>query len=122
MKKWLALHKLSRRDAKFIDNVKKIAAQTRPAQHFEKRCAKQIALNHIDACSKEIANGLEVAIETEAKESGAGVLTYDLLHPQTDSAKSGSFPQLPNDGRAVIFEDDIRKTPAIAYLSGNATG
>ena len=118
LKKWLECAKPEARDAKFIDNVKKIAAQTRAAQRFEKRCAKQIALNHVNACLKDIADGLEKAIEKEAKEVGAGILTYEILHPETNSAKSGQFPQLPSDGRALIFEDDIRKTPAFAYLTG----
>jgi hypothetical protein len=118
LKKLLDSPKPEARDEKFIDNVKKIAAQTRAAQRFEKRCAKQIALNHINACLKEIADRLEAAIEKEAKDIGAGILTYDILHPETNSAKSGKFPQLPADGRAVIFEDDIRKTPAFAYLTG----
>jgi len=120
-KKWLERPKQAAREGKFIDNVKKIAAQTREAQRFEKRCAKQIALNHINACLKDIADGLEAAIEKEAKESGTGILTYEILHPETNSAKSGVFPQLPNDGRAVIFEEDIRKTPAFAYLTGKCT-
>ncbi|MGH7886265.1 MAG: hypothetical protein ACREPG_00240 [Candidatus Binatia bacterium] len=109
------------RDAKFIDNVKKIAAQTREAQRFEKRCAKQLAVNHINACLKDIADGLEAAIEKEAKQSGTGILTYEIHHPETNSARTGAFPQLPNDARAVIFEDDIRKTPAFAYLTGRCT-
>ena len=121
LKKWLESAKPAARDAKFIDNVKKIAAQTREAQRFEKRCAKQIAVNHINGCLKEIADGLEAAIEKEAKESGTGILTFEILHPETSSAKSGAFPQLPNDARAVIFEDDIRKTPAFAYLTGKCT-
>jgi hypothetical protein len=118
LKKLLDNPKPPARDAKFIDNVKKIAAQTRAAQRFEKRCAKQIALNHINACLKDIADGLEAAIEKEAKESGTGVLTYEIHHPETNAAKSGKFSQLPHDGRALIFEDDIRKTPAFAYLTG----
>jgi hypothetical protein len=118
LKKWLESAKPEARDAKFIDNVKKIAAQTRAAQRVEKRCAKQIALNHVNACLKDIADGLEKAIEKEAKQVGTGVLTYEILHPETNSAKSGQFPQLPSDGRALIFEDDIRKTPAFAYLTG----
>jgi len=118
LKSWLESPKPAARNAKFIDNVKKIAAQTREAQRLEKRWAKKLALNHINGCLKEIADGLEAAIEKEAKESGTGVLTYEILHPETHSAKSGQFPQLPTDGRAVIFEDDIRKTPAFAYLTG----
>lgn len=121
LKKWLESPRPTAREAKFIDNVKRIAAQTREAQRFEKRCAKQIALNHINACLKDIADGLEAAIEKEAKESGTGILTYEILHPETNSAKSGVFPQLPNDGRAVIFAQDIRKTPAFAYLTGKCT-
>ncbi|HLN85008.1 MAG TPA: hypothetical protein VK200_01065, partial [Candidatus Limnocylindrales bacterium] len=121
LKKWLESPKPAAREAKFIDNVKKIAAQTREAQRFEKRCAKQIALNHINGCLKDIADGLEAAIEKEAKENGTGILIYEILHPETNSAKSGDFPQLPNDARAVIFEDDIRKTPAFAYLTGKCT-
>jgi hypothetical protein len=121
LKKWLESAKPAARDAKFIDNVKKIAAQTREAQRFEKRCSKQIAVNHINGCLKEIADSLEAAIEKEAKESGTGILTYEILHPETSSTKSGAFPQLPNDARAVIFEDDIRKTPAFAYLTGKCT-
>ena len=120
LKHWLESPKPAR-DAKFIDNVKKIAAQTREAQRFEKRCAKQLAVNHINACLKDIADGLEAAIEKEAKESGTGILTYEILHPQTTSARTGAFPKLPNDARAVIFEDDIRKTPAFAYLTGRCT-
>lgn len=118
LKRWMESARPEPRDAKFIDNVKKIAAHTRAVQRLEKRCAKQIALNHINASLKEIADGIETAIENEAKQVGAGILTYELLHPETNSAKSGKFPQLPADGRAVIFEDDIRKTPAFAYLTG----
>ena len=118
IRRWLESPKPARRNAKFIDNVKKIAAQTREAQRLEKRWAKKLALNHINGCLKEIADGLEAAIEKEAKESGTGVLTYEIFHPETRAAKSGPFRQLPNDGRAVIFADDIRKTPAFAYLTG----
>ncbi len=118
LRRWLESPKPAHRNAKFIDNVKKIAAQTREAQRLEKRWAKKLALNHINGCLKEIADGLEAAIEKEAKESGTGVLTYEILHPETRAAKSGQFSQLPNDGRAAIFEDDIRKTPAFAYLTG----
>ncbi len=121
LKKWLESPKPAARDAKFIDNVKKIAAQTRQAQRFEKRCAKQLALNHINACLKDIADGLEAAIEKEAKQNGTGILTYEILHPETNSTNSGAFPQLPNNARAVIFEGDIRKTPAFAYLTGKCT-
>ena len=120
-KKWMESPTVAPQSARFIDNVKQIAAQTREAQRFEKRCAKQVALNHINGRLKGIADGLEAAIEKEAREKGSGVLTYEILHPEAHLAESGAFPQLPNNGRAVIFENDIRRTPAFAYLTGKCT-
>ena len=119
-KKWLRSAAAPSRDGKFIDRVKKIAQQTREAQRFEKRCVKQVALNHVNARLKAIADGIEAAIEKEAKEIGTGVLTYRILHPDS-SVKSVDSLQLPDRPRVLIFEDDIRKTPAFAYLTGKCT-
>lgn len=119
-KKWLRNAAAPSRDGKFIDRVKKIAQQTREAQRFEKRCVKQVALNHVNARLKAIADGIEAAIEKEAKEIGSGVLTYRILHPD-NSVKSVDSLQQPDRRRVLIFEADIRKTPAFAYLTGKCT-
>jgi hypothetical protein len=121
LKSWLENVTMSQRSATFIGKVKRMAAETRAAQRSEKRRAKQVVLDRINAHLKEIADGLERAIEREAKEKGNGILTYEILQPDTHTPEANVFPQLPNDARAVIFEDDIRKTPAFAYLTGKCT-
>ncbi len=121
LKKLVVTPPLGANNAKFINKVKKIAAATRAAQRREKHWAKQTALNHINAHLKCIATGLENAIEKEAKENGSGALTYQILHPETNWGMSNGFPQLPNNARAVIFEDDIRNTPAFAELTEKCT-
>jgi hypothetical protein len=103
-------------NARFIDKVKKIAAETRETQQREKRWAKQAALNQINAHLKSILAGLEAAIEREAKEKGEGVLTYQIEHPESYSDLSSVLPRPPSKARAVIFEDDIRKTPGFSAL------
>ncbi|MSP38439.1 MAG: hypothetical protein EXR70_08120 [Deltaproteobacteria bacterium] len=115
LKSWIdSLPRFPRR-ARFISKVKRIAAETRAAQRFEKHCAKQVVLNRISTQLKEIANGLERAIEREAKEKGEGILTYEIVQPDTAEAKV--FPQLPRSGRALIIEDDIRQAPGFAQLT-----
>ena len=117
LKKLTLSPKLAPQNARFIDKVKKIAAATREAQRREKHWAKRTALNRISKQLKDIAAGLEAAIENEAKENGSGVLTYQIVHPETHWDESGGIPQIPNNARAAIFEDDIRKTPAFGDLS-----
>lgn len=117
LKKLMVVPPFAPSNARFIDKVKKIAAETRETQQREKRWAKQTALIQINAHLKSITAGLEAAIEREAKEKGNGVLTYQIVHPEGYSDASGAIPQPPNNARAVIFEDDIRKTPGFAELS-----
>ncbi|MGH7808755.1 MAG: hypothetical protein ACREP5_00605 [Candidatus Binatia bacterium] len=117
LKKLMVAPTLAPSKARFIDKVKKIAAETRETQQREKRWAKQTALIQINAHLKSITAGLEAAIEREAKEKGNGVLTYQIVHPEGYSDASGALPQPPKNARAVIFEDDIRKTPGFAELS-----
>ena len=117
MRSWIESVTLFPRSATFISKVKRIAAETRAAQRSEKRCAKQAVLDRINAHLKEIADGLERAIEREAKEKGNGILTYEILQPDMPTPESNVFPQLPSKSRAVIIEDDIRKAPAFAQLT-----
>jgi len=115
LRKWVENFPIARRRGKFIDKVKRIAAETRQAQRRAKRIAKQAAMKQIDARLTAINDGLESAIEKEAKEKGNGILTYELHHPD-NSAEGVAFPQLPNRQRAIIFEDDIRKSAAFVKL------
>lgn len=101
----------------FIGKVKRIAEETRAAQRFEKRCAKQAVLNRINTHLKGIADGLEAAIEREAKEIGNGILTYKILQPDNHTPESNVSAQLASDAHAVIIADDIRKVPAFAQLT-----
>jgi hypothetical protein len=103
--------------ATFIGKVKRIAAETRAVQRSEKRRAKQAVLNRINSHLKGISDGLETAIEREAREKGNGILTYEILQPDSHTPESSVFPQLPRNAHAVIIEDDIRKAPAFAQLT-----
>ncbi len=105
------------RSATFISKVKRMAAETRAAQRSAKRCAKQAVLDRINAHLKQIADGLERAIEREAKEKGNGMLIYEISQPDLPTPESNVFPQLPSNARAVIIEDDIRNAPAFAQLT-----
>ncbi len=117
LKNWIEGLTIFPRSATFIANVKQIAADTRAMQRSEKRCAKQAVLNRINIHLKEIADGLETAIEREAQEKGNGILTYEILQPDNLTPEANVFPQLPNNAHAVIIEDDIRKAPAFAQLT-----
>ena len=116
LRQWVENLPIAPRRGKFIDKVKKIAAETRQAQRRANSNAKQAAINQIDARLTAIANELEAAIEKEAKEKGNGVLTYELHHPD-NCAEGVAFPQLPNRRRAIIVEDDIRKSAAFIKLA-----
>jgi hypothetical protein len=117
LKSWLEGLTMLPRNATFISKVKRMAAETRAAQRSEKRCAKQAVLDRINAHLKGIADGLERAIEREAKEKGNGILTYEILQPDMPTPESNVFPQLPSKARAVIIEDDIREAPAFVQLT-----
>jgi hypothetical protein len=116
LRQWVENLPIAPRRGKFIDKVKKLAAETRQAQRRANSNAKQAAINQIDARLTAIANELEAAIEKEAKEKGNGVLTYELHHPD-NCAEGVAFPQLPNRRRAIIVEDDIRKSAAFIKLA-----
>jgi hypothetical protein len=117
LQNWVDSLTIFPRHATFISKVQQIADETHAAQRSEKRRAKQTILNRIDTHLKEIANGLEAAIEREAKETGNGALYFKILQPNNLAQESNVSSQLPNNGHALIIEADIRKTPGFAQLA-----
>ena len=117
LRNWIESLTIFTRNQALTAKVKGTADETHAAQRSEKRRAKQAILNRIDTRLKEIADGLEATIEREAKETGNGVLNFKILQPNNLAQESNVVSQLPNNGHAVIIEDDIRKVPAFAQLT-----